>query len=68
MKKKATATYASQMGTIVSSKHVESCNSNVHKVELKDGSVATMWSDSQLIPIGTRVCVDVRNTDGKAFL
>lgn len=68
MAKKTASTYVSLMGTIVSAKHVDSCDSNVHKVELPDGTISTLWSDDTLIPIGTRVCVDYRESDGKSFL
>ena len=68
-KAKASASpYASKFGIIVSAKTVASCNSHVHKVEFPDGKLSTLWSDDSLIPIGTRVCVDYRESDGKSFL
>ena len=67
-RKAKSSTYVSKFGTIVSAKSVASCNSHVHKVEFLDGTISTMWSDDTLVPIGTRVCVDYRESDGKSFL
>jgi hypothetical protein len=67
-KAKLSVDYKPMFGFVVGAHSVAKCNSNVHSVELPDGSIGTLWSDDQLIPIGTRVLVRQRNTDGKLFM
>jgi hypothetical protein len=66
-KKTAKADYKLQTAVVLSSRYVDSVNSNVHTLELPDGTLTKAWSDDNLVPIGTKVAVDVRSTDGKAF-
>jgi len=66
--KKSTPTYTPMFGNIVSAKRVDKVNSYVHRVELPNGVVATLWNDESIIAIGTRVLVDYRSDDNMCFM
>lgn len=46
------------LGTVLSSRNVASCGANVHTVKLANNSlVSGIWSNDQLVPIGTEIAV-----------
>lgn len=65
-RKKSSPTYKTLLGFILSSRHVDSVESNVHTVKAGN-SLFKVWNNDQLVPIGTEVAIDINSSTGKAY-